>query len=99
MLKLIRPNLEYKDKYIEMIKEWNNFGSPFEPCIIEYDCSNSIDELNYNAVIDVVNNYYLIIPVFVGIEAEVFISTFFCHIVLAIITKKSKDIYIPTALH
>lgn len=30
---------------------------------------------------------------------EVFISTFFCHIVLAIITKKSKDIYIPTALH
>ena len=57
MLDLIKPNLEYKDKYIEMIKEWKNYGGPFEPCIIEYDCNNLIEDLNYNAVIDVVNNY------------------------------------------
>lgn len=57
MLELIKPNLEYKEKYIEMIDEWQKYGGPFEPCIIEFDCSNSIDTLNYDAVIDVVNNY------------------------------------------
>ena len=57
MLKLIKPNIEYKDKYIDMIDEWQKYGGPFEPCIIEYDCSNSIDELNYDAVIEVANNY------------------------------------------
>ena len=57
MLKLIKPNFDYKDKYIEMINEWKNYGGPYAPCIIEYDCNNTIDELNYNAVIDVVNNY------------------------------------------
>ena len=57
MLKLVKPSLEYKEKYKEMINEWKNYGGPFEPCIIEYDCTNPAEELDYNAVIDVVNNY------------------------------------------
>lgn len=57
MLKLIKPNLDYKEKYIDMIDEWQKYGEPFEPCIINYDCNNSIDKINYDAVIDVANNY------------------------------------------
>lgn len=57
MIKLIEPNMDYKEKYVEMINEWKNYGGPFEPCIVEYDCINIDGELNYDAVIDVVNNY------------------------------------------
>ena len=57
MIKLVKPSLEHKDKYIEMIKEWQSFGGPYVPCIIDYDCSRSIEELDYNAVLEVVDNY------------------------------------------
>lgn len=57
MIKLVKPSLEHEDKYKEMINEWKNYGGPYVPCIIEYDCSNPIDELNYNDVLEVVKNY------------------------------------------
>lgn len=57
MIKLIKPSLEHKEKYKEMINEWQQFGGPYAPCIIEYDCSNSIEKLDYNAVLKVVDDY------------------------------------------
>lgn len=57
MLELIKPSLKYKDKYLEMIKEWQEYGGPFEPCLIEYDCNNPIDSLDYDAVVEVADNY------------------------------------------
>ena len=57
MIKLIKPSLEHKEKYKEMINEWQQFGGPYVPCIIEYDCSNPIEKLDYNAVLKVVDDY------------------------------------------
>ena len=57
MLELVRPNLDYKDGYIEMIKEWKEYGRPFEPCLIEYDCNNPIEKLDYCSMINVANDY------------------------------------------
>lgn len=57
MIKLVKPSLEYKDKYIEMIQEWQQFGGPYVPCIIDYDCSNPIDELDYDSMLKVVDDY------------------------------------------
>lgn len=57
MIKLIKPSFEHKDKYKEMICEWQKFGGPYVPCIIEYDCGNPVEELDYNAVLKVVDDY------------------------------------------
>ena len=57
MLKLIKPLVEHKNKYIDMISEWQQYGGPYVPCIIEYDCNNLIDDLNYDAVLKVVDDY------------------------------------------
>ncbi len=57
MIKLIKPSLEHKEKYKEMINEWQQFGGPYVPCIIEYDCGNPIEKLDYNAVLKVVEDY------------------------------------------
>ena len=32
-------------------------GRPYVPCIIEYDCSNLVEKLDYNAVLKVVKDY------------------------------------------
>lgn len=57
MIRLVKPSLEYKDKYIEMIQEWQQFGGPYVPCIIDYDCSNSIENLDYDSMLKVVDDY------------------------------------------
>lgn len=57
MLKLVTPSIEHKNQYKEMIKEWQQYGGPYAPCIIEYDCSNPVDELDYDAVLKVVDDY------------------------------------------
>lgn len=57
MIKLIKPSLEHKEKYKEMINEWQQFGGPYVPCIIEYDCGNPVENLDYNAVLKVVDDY------------------------------------------
>ncbi len=57
MLKLIKPTLEHEDKYKEMIREWQIFGVPYVPCIIEHDCKNPIEKLDYNAVLKFVDDY------------------------------------------
>ena len=57
MIKLITPSKEFENQYKEMIKEWQDFGGPFAPCIIEYDCGNRVEELNYDAVLNVVEDY------------------------------------------
>lgn len=40
-----------------MITEWQAYGGPYVPCIIEYDCNNPVEELNYDAVLKVVEDY------------------------------------------
>ena len=57
MIELLKPTLEHKDKYKEMIREWQSYGGPYVPCIVEYDCTNPIEELDYNAVIKVIDDY------------------------------------------
>ncbi len=57
MIKLVNPSLEHESKYKEMIKEWQEYGGPYVPCIIDYDCKNPIEELDYNAVLKVVEDY------------------------------------------
>lgn len=57
MLKLVKPNLTHKEKYQEMIAEWQAHGGPYVPCIIDYDCKNPVDDLDYNAVLKVVEDY------------------------------------------
>lgn len=57
MLRLVKPTIEHKDKYKEMIKEWQQYGGPFVPCIIDYDCKNSIEDLEYAATIKVIEDY------------------------------------------
>ena len=57
MLKLIKPNESHKDKYIEMIREWQKVGGPYVPCIVEFDCGNPIENLNYESLLKVVNDY------------------------------------------
>lgn len=57
MIKLIKPAIEHKEKYKEMIEEWQQYGGPYVPCIVEYDCGNPIDKLDYNATVKVVNDY------------------------------------------
>lgn len=57
MIKLVIPTIEHKDKYKEMIEEWQEHGGPYVPCIIDYDCNNPIEELDYDAVLKVVNDY------------------------------------------
>ena len=57
MIKLVKPRIEHKNKYKEMIKEWQEYGGPYVPCIIDYDCNNQIDKLDYDAVLKVVDEY------------------------------------------
>lgn len=57
MLRLVKPLLEHKNKYIDMINEWQQYGGPYVPCIIEYDCNNSINDLNFDATLKVVEDY------------------------------------------
>lgn len=57
MVELVRPSIEHEDKYKEMIKEWQKYGGSYVPCIIDYDCNNPIEELDYNAVLKVVDVY------------------------------------------
>lgn len=57
MINLVRPTLEHNKKYKEMIKEWQENGGPYVPCIIKYDCQNPLDQLDYNAVLKVVDDY------------------------------------------
>ena len=57
MLYLQKPNQKDKDKYLEMIKEWQDYGGPYVPFIIDYDCSRPLEDLNYNDTIKVVENY------------------------------------------
>lgn len=57
MIKLVSPTIEHKDKYKEMIKEWQEYGGPYVPCIIDYDCNNPVEELNYAAMLKVVEDY------------------------------------------
>lgn len=57
MIKLVKPAIEHKEKYKDMIKEWQEHGGPYVPCIIDYDCGNPVDELDYDAVLKVVDDY------------------------------------------
>ena len=57
MLSLRKPSLEDKEKYIDMIREWKEYGPPYVPCVIDYDCNHPIEELDYDAVLSVVDNY------------------------------------------
>ncbi len=57
MIKLIKPSIEHKDMYKSIIEEWQQFGGPYAPCIVDYDCSNPIDGLDYDATIKVVDDY------------------------------------------
>lgn len=57
MLKLLKPVTDYKDQYIEMIREWQKAGGPYVPCIVEFDCGNAIESLDYNALLKVVDDY------------------------------------------
>ena len=57
MIKLVKPTEEHKNEYKEMISEWQQYGGPYVPCIIEKDCENSVDELDYDAVLQVVDDY------------------------------------------
>lgn len=57
MLKLVKPTKDNKEQYIDMIREWQQYGGPYVPCIIEYDCGNAIKDLNYNNVLKVVDDY------------------------------------------
>ncbi len=57
MIKLVKPNPEHKNKYKEMISEWQQFGGPYVPCIIDYDCNNPIDKLDYDATLKVIDDY------------------------------------------
>lgn len=57
MLYLQKPMAKDEKKYKEMIKEWQEYGGPYVPCIIDYDCNCPIEKLNYNATIEFVENY------------------------------------------
>lgn len=57
MLELVKPNHSHKDKYIEMISEWQKMGGPYVPCIVEFDCNNPIESLDYNALLKVIEDY------------------------------------------
>lgn len=57
MLKLEYPKKEHKEKYIEMINEWKNYGGPYVPCIVEYDCENEMTENSYDCMLNVVEEY------------------------------------------
>jgi len=54
MIKLVRPEVQHEHKYREMIAEWKEYGGPFVPCIIDYDCKNEID---YEATLKVIEDY------------------------------------------
>ena len=57
VIKLVKPTIEYKEQYKDMIKEWQQYGGPYVPCIIDYDCKNPIDKLNYKDTLRVIENY------------------------------------------
>lgn len=57
MVRLQIPTVEQESNYKEMIKEWQQYGGPYAPCIIDYDCQHSIEELDYGAVLKVVHDY------------------------------------------
>lgn len=56
MIKLVKPLVEHKEKYIEMIKEWREYGGPYVPCIIDYDCNNT-DEIDYESDLKFIYDY------------------------------------------
>ena len=57
MLKLEKPALAFKEQYIDMIKEWQEHGGPYVPCIVEFDCGNPIESLDYDSLLKVVDDY------------------------------------------
>ena len=57
MIKLVKPTSEHKDKYIAMIKEWQQYGGPYVPCIIDNNCNSPIKNLNYDDVLKFVDDY------------------------------------------
>lgn len=57
MVRLVDPTWDHENQYREMIAEWQQHGGPYVPCIVEYDCSHSVEELDYEAVLKVVNDY------------------------------------------
>lgn len=57
MLKLVKPTLEHETKYREMIKEWQEVGGAYVPCIIDYDCNHPLEELNYEQTLKVITDY------------------------------------------
>lgn len=57
MIKLVKPAIQFKEKYIDMIKEYKENKEIVAPCIVEYDCNNPIETLDYDSMLDVVNSY------------------------------------------
>lgn len=57
MLELVKPLLIHKDQYIEMISECQQYGKYYGLGIIEYDCSNPITELDYDAFLKTISDY------------------------------------------
>lgn len=57
MLRLEIPSVNRRKEYVEMIKEWQQYGGPYVPCIVEYDCTHPIEKLDYGATLKVVNDY------------------------------------------
>ena len=47
MIKLVKPRIEHKEKYKEMIKEQQDFDGPYVPFIIDYGCNNPIEKLDF----------------------------------------------------
>ena len=41
-----------------MIEEWQAYKGPYVPCIIDYDCNQKIEELDYNATLKVIEDYH-----------------------------------------
>lgn len=57
MIRLVNPAVEHESQYKEMIKEWQEFGGPYVPFIIDYNCNHPINELDYNDVLKIVDDY------------------------------------------
>lgn len=57
MIKLVKPSKEHEDMYKEMIREWQEYKGPYVPCIVDYDCNNRIEEMNFDNTLKVVEDY------------------------------------------
>ena len=59
MIKLVKPTLEHKDKYKDMIKEWQEYGGPYVPCIVDYDAVlKVVDDYSKGNVFDYDVDYF-----------------------------------------